>query len=77
MLQSAGVPLPPMASTFTVRAVPANAAMMPSMKFAGVPADASRTRRPTINAVTVSARFVVKLFSPRPIKTALFDVSPA
>jgi len=47
------------------------------MKFAGVAAEARRTRWPTAKAVAVAARFVVKPFEPVAIATADELVRPA
>ena len=68
MFQSASVPEPPIRSTLTVRAVPENAVMTPSMKLAVFAADSARTRCPTTKALAVDARFVVKAFEPVAIR---------
>jgi len=77
MVQSASVPEPPVRSTVTVRAVLVKAEIGPSMKLAGVAAEATRTRWPTAKAVAVATRLVVKLLEPVPTATEDALVRPA
>ena len=74
--QAAYVPDPPTTSTLTVMDVPLNAVIAPSMKFDGVVVYATRTREPTVNAVLVALRFVVKVLLPVPISTDDEDDNP-
>lgn len=74
--QAAYVPEPPTTSTSTVMDVPLNAVIVPSMKFDGVVVYATRTREPTVKAVFIASRLVVKVLLPVPISTDDEDDKP-
>ena len=59
-----------------VSVVPEKAVMLPSMKYVGSGGYATRTREPTVNAVLVELRLVVKVLLPVPMATEDEDVRP-
>ena len=77
-VHAVNVPPPPLLVTVNTNVFEVNEVISPSMKLVGVIVLNTRTRSPTVNAVAVFAKLVVKVFPPELVIAALVvEVNPA